>query len=83
MLYQATKNDYYLQVGERILQDLESMNRVDCGFVGYRNVNTKERDDRMESFFLSETLKYLFLLFDEDHIINRMEKGVFTTGDMD
>jgi hypothetical protein len=34
----------------------------------------------MESFFLSETLKYLFLLFDEDNIIHtRLREHVFTT----
>ena len=34
--------------------------------------------DRMESFFLSETLKYLYLLFSEDHPLVR-RPGVFTT----
>jgi hypothetical protein len=27
--------------------------------------------DRMESFFLSETLKYMYLLFDADHAVHR------------
>lgn len=29
-----------------------------------KNVISGDLDDRMESFFLSETLKYLYLLFD-------------------
>ncbi|CAL8069973.1 unnamed protein product [Calicophoron daubneyi] len=34
----------------------------------------------MESFFLSETLKYLYLLFDEDNPVNRNELDyVFST----
>jgi hypothetical protein len=38
-----------------------------CGFAVIRDVLSKEHEDRMESFFLSETLKYLYLLFDEGH----------------
>jgi Glycosyl hydrolase family 47 len=34
-----------------------------------RDVITKEKDDRMESFALSETFKYLYLLFDEGSIV--------------
>ncbi|KAI8849005.1 hypothetical protein BC829DRAFT_472766 [Chytridium lagenaria] len=41
---------------------------------------TNQLDDRMESFFLSETLKYLYLLFDEGNIFNRLHNNfVFTT----
>ena len=36
-----------------------------CGFSVIKDVLSKEHEDRMESFVLSETLKYLFLLFDE------------------
>jgi ER degradation enhancer, mannosidase alpha-like 1 len=38
---------------------------IECGFAIIRDVLSKEHEDRMESFFLSETLKYLYLLFDE------------------
>ena len=36
-----------------------------CGYAVILNVVSHERGDRMESFFLSETLKYLYLLFDD------------------
>ena len=39
--------------------------RKRCGFASVSNIKTMQTDDRMESFFLSETLKYLYLLFDE------------------
>lgn len=68
MLYLGTHNDYYLKVGERILNDLEKFSRTPCGYVGIRSVVTMEHGDRMESFFLSETLKYLYLLFDKGHL---------------
>jgi hypothetical protein len=35
-------------------------------------------DDKMESFFLAETLKYLYLLQDPDHTIS-MDNYVFNT----
>ena len=63
-LYQATKNHSYLEVGERILNDLDRQARTSCGFGSLRSVGSNLLDDRMESFFLSETLKYLYLLFD-------------------
>ncbi|KAI8911073.1 glycoside hydrolase [Gorgonomyces haynaldii] len=65
MLYQATRDPFYLQVGEQLLEDIEERTRVKCGFASIGNVETGKLEDRMESFFLSETLKYLYLLFDE------------------
>ena len=32
-----------------------------------KNVNDHTLDNRMESFFLAETTKYLYLLFDEEN----------------
>ncbi|KAJ3300582.1 alpha mannosidase-like protein [Borealophlyctis nickersoniae] len=80
MLYQATRNPYYLEVGETLLNDIEAMSRVDCGYAALADVSKGLREDRMESFFLSETLKYLYLLFDEDNFVNRLDSNfVFTT----
>ena len=45
--------------------------RTQCGFATIHNVLTMEKEDRMESFFLAETLKYLFLLFDDANVIHR------------
>lgn len=47
-----------------VLKDLESYARVNCGFASIKDVLTKSLDERMESFVLSETFKYLYLLFD-------------------
>ena len=35
-----------------------------CGFASIADTTTHRLDDRMDSYFLSETLKYLFLLMD-------------------
>ncbi|KAG9301519.1 hypothetical protein G9A89_008371 [Geosiphon pyriformis] len=79
-LYRATRDPFYLQVGEMVLQDLEKYTRVKCGYASIRNVLTKAVDERMESFALSETFKYLYLLFDTNNPFNKLDDNfVFTT----
>ncbi|KAG8882772.1 alpha mannosidase-like protein [Tulasnella sp. 332] len=76
----ATKDPFYLSVGERVLQDLTAKAKVPCGLATVSNLLTGENEDRMESFVLSETLKYLFLLFDEENPLNKLDSNfVFTT----
>ncbi|KAJ3029767.1 UNVERIFIED_CONTAM: ER degradation-enhancing alpha-mannosidase-like protein 1 [Siphonaria sp. JEL0065] len=79
-LYLATKNPFYLEVGAVILEDLDRQTRTSCGFGSMQAVGTSNLDPRMESFFLSETLKYLYLLFDEENIFNRYQTNfIYTT----
>ncbi|KAG0045884.1 alpha mannosidase-like protein [Gryganskiella cystojenkinii] len=81
-LYRATKDPFYLQVGEMILRDLQSYTKTKCGWASLQSVIDKKLEDRMESFALSETFKYLFLLFDEENILHqelRDSNFVFTT----
>ncbi|OMJ19914.1 ER degradation-enhancing alpha-mannosidase-like protein 1 [Smittium culicis] len=69
-LYTATKDPFYLEVGEMILNDINSSMRTKCGFGSLRDLFDRKIDDRMESFALSETFKYLYLLFDTGKVIN-------------
>ena len=62
MLYQATKNPFYLHVGRDILQSINKYTKSKCGYATVHDVEDKSLEDRMESFFLSETCKYLFLV---------------------
>ncbi|KAI6003911.1 glycoside hydrolase family 47 protein [Pisolithus albus] len=79
-LYRATKDSFYLDVGERILRDITARSKVECGLSGIQDLRNNARDDRMESFALSETLKYLYLLFDEDNRLHNDDSHyVFTT----
>ncbi|PBL02491.1 alpha mannosidase-like protein [Armillaria gallica] len=79
-LYRATLDPFYLDVGERILFDIITRSKVDCGLSGIQDLRTNKRDDRMESFALSETLKYLYLLFDEENPLHSDDSNyVFTT----
>ena len=45
-------------------------------FFEKKNVKTHEQGERMESFFLAETTKYLYLLFDEHNFIHQSNGSV-------
>jgi len=79
-LYQATKDPFYLHVGKMVMNDIQKRCWTPCGWAGLQDVRTGEKTDRMESFFLGETAKYMYLLFDPDHPLNHMDAPiVFTT----
>eukprot|EP01035_Chromulina_nebulosa_P020775 gene20775-26935_t len=63
-LYSATRDNKYLMFGYKFFKQLQSL-RTTCGFASIADVSTGRLDDRMDSYFLAETLKYLYLLFDE------------------
>lgn len=63
-LYSATGDDRYLSIGKEIVFALQNISRVSCGYASIADVTSQRLDDRMDSFVLSETFKYLFLLFD-------------------
>ncbi|KNE89442.1 hypothetical protein PSTG_17102 [Puccinia striiformis f. sp. tritici PST-78] len=79
-LYLATKDEYYLEVAERVIHDLVNRTWVDCGLASIANLITGKHEDRQHSFMLSETLKYLYLTFDEENPINHVDEPfIFTT----
>uniref|UniRef100_A0A674CVT2 alpha-1,2-Mannosidase n=1 Tax=Salmo trutta TaxID=8032 RepID=A0A674CVT2_SALTR len=79
-LYKATKDPYYLEVGRTVLDNLNRFARVPCGFAAMKDVRTGSHEDRMDSFFLAEMFKYLFLLFaEEDDLPFNVEDYIFTT----
>lgn len=61
-----------------MLNDIVRRTITPCGFATLSNVETGETADRMESFLLSETLKYLYLLFDPSPS-RQLSNTVFTT----
>lgn len=79
-LYRATQDPWYLHVGEMVIGDIKQRCWTKCGWAGLQDVRTGEKSDRMESFFLGETAKYLYLLFDPEHPLNSLDAAyVFTT----
>lgn len=79
-LYRATKDPWYLHVGEMVLRDIKRRCWTRCGWAGLQDVRSGELNDRMESFFLGETAKYMFLLYDPAHPLNNLDAPwVFST----
>jgi ER degradation enhancer, mannosidase alpha-like 2 len=77
-LYQATDDPRYLEMGKVFLRNLQKYCRMDKGYSGLANVATKTRTDLMESYFLAETWKYLYLLFSPPETL-KFRSVVFTT----
>jgi hypothetical protein len=77
-LYYYTKNPRYLEMGKTFLSGLKRYCRMEEGYSGLKNVATRERTDLMESYFLAETLKYLYLLFAPPETLP-FDKVVFNT----
>eukprot|EP00250_Pteridium_aquilinum_P019965 c24647_g1_i3 orf=210-1592(+) len=63
-LYKATRDPMYLDAGRDIVASIQYGARCPCGYCHIADVESHAQDDHMESFFLSETVKYLWLLFD-------------------
>ncbi|XP_053328483.1 endoplasmic reticulum mannosyl-oligosaccharide 1,2-alpha-mannosidase [Spea bombifrons] len=82
-LYRFTGDTKYQDWGWEILQNFNKYTRVPTGgFTSINNVQSPshpEPRDKMESFFLGETLKYLFLLFSDDVDLLNLDKYVFNT----
>ena len=70
----------WVWAGDFALHTLEKLTRTECGYASVKNVSPKTSGkldadqsrmklmDEMPSFFLSETLKYLYLLFDDNNM---------------
>jgi hypothetical protein len=50
-------------MGHTFYDSLVKYCRTDVAYAALKDVQAKTQDDEMESFFLAETLKYLYLLF--------------------
>jgi ER degradation enhancer, mannosidase alpha-like 2 len=77
-LYAFTGNEKYRSMGSAFLHDLRTRCRTDAGYAALRDVTTGAQSDIMESFFLAETLKYLYLLLAPPETLH-MEGVIFNT----
>jgi mannosyl-oligosaccharide alpha-1,2-mannosidase len=79
-LWRATHDEKYREWGYEIMTAIDAHLKVDGGYVGILNVNAKGggRNDNMETFWFAETLKYLYMLFSEDELID-LHEWVFNT----
>ncbi|MHB2148900.1 glycoside hydrolase family 47 protein [Calditrichota bacterium LG25] len=77
-LYYFTRDEKYRQAGSAIFASLKKHCKTKAGYAALKNVITKEKSDSMESFFLAETLKYLYLLFKHPDFLD-LDKIIFNT----
>ena len=77
-LYKYTKDKKFLKMGKTYFKSLIKYCKTESGYAHLKSVITKEKSDNMESFFLAETLKYLYLLFSPEKTLN-FEKYIFNT----
>lgn len=78
-LNQITGDPIYREWGWEMWKGIDTYCRTNYGYTHLRNVNDKSsQEDRAESFFFAETLKYLYLLFKDEKIVD-LTKQVFNT----
>ncbi|MBC7934653.1 MAG: glycoside hydrolase family 47 protein [Rhizobacter sp.] len=77
-LYRKTKDDKYLWMGKRMVDDIIQYCKTGDAYASLKDVVTKEKANSMQSFFFAETLKYAYLLFAEETAFN-LQKEVFNT----
>lgn len=79
-LYRYTHDERYRDWGWRIAEAINTHARTPSGFTALDDVTTADvvGSDSMESFFIAETLKYLFLLFSDDSALP-LDEWVLTT----
>ena len=81
ILNQLTGDPVYREWGWEVFQSIEKYCRTEKGYGALSNVqdtNPRPRDS-MESFFIAELLKYLYLLQDPDTEVDVLNKHVFNT----
>nr|XP_019612254.1 PREDICTED: endoplasmic reticulum mannosyl-oligosaccharide 1,2-alpha-mannosidase [Rhinolophus sinicus] len=82
-LHRLTGDPKYQDWGWALLQSFNTYTRVPSG--GYSSISNVQDPhnpqprDKMESFFLGETLKYLYLLFSDDADLLSLDAYVFNT----
>ena len=83
-MYRKTGDEKYRKWAWEIFQSMKEMYATDTGWTGIRDVRKKEatspqnRDDITQTFFLAETLKYLYLTFGSGDEID-LNEWVFNT----
>lgn len=81
ILYRTTQDSKYREWGWKIFQAFERHTKVETG--GFTSLNDvtvvpAPKRDKMETFFLGETLKYLYLLFGDPSVLP-LDEYVFNT----
>lgn len=80
VLFRATRHPSWLWAAAHALEAIEIVHKAPCGYATAKSAATHHIDDEMPSFFLAETLKYLYLIFDDANLVhNKSRDFVFST----
>jgi ER degradation enhancer, mannosidase alpha-like 2 len=79
-LYRATESQEWAEKGMAMLEAIKSKCKPenDCGVASIADVNDGSQENIMPSFFLAETCKYFYLLFDKNNFLHS-RNVVFST----
>ncbi len=79
-LWRMTHDRVYKKWAWELVEALDKYCRTENGFSGLRDVTVTDsiKDDIQPSYFLAETLKYLYLIFSDDDVIS-LDEYVFNT----
>ena len=77
-LHTFTQDPRYLTMGRTFLDDLVARCRTGAGYTVLQTVVSGKQGDKMPSYFLAETLKYLYLLFAPPEVLD-LRAVVFNT----
>lgn len=80
VMWRVTKDERWRTYGWEMVQAMDKHYRTPYGYSGIYDVYNvmSKKDDVMQSFFLAETLKYLYLLFSDDSLLP-LDQYVFNT----
>ncbi|CAL8076216.1 unnamed protein product [Calicophoron daubneyi] len=79
-MWRFTKDLKYREWAWDVVQALQNYTRTPTGYSGLKNSNSASPglDDVQQSYFLAETLKYLYLIFSEDTLLP-LDRWVFNS----
>ncbi|KAF7309201.1 alpha-1,2-Mannosidase [Mycena kentingensis (nom. inval.)] len=80
ILWRVTGQSRWREMGWKIFQSIERETKTPAGYASLRTVEVSPgiKEDDMPSFFLAETLKYLYLLFTNADLLP-LDRWVFNT----
>lgn len=72
ILYRITGDKKYQDAAWRMFSSIEKMTRTDIAHASIKDVRfmDSKQVDKMESFWLAETLKYFYLIFAEPGVVS-------------
>ncbi|KAJ9221987.1 CAZyme family GH47 [Paecilomyces variotii] len=72
IMYRITGDKKYQDAAWRMFQSIDNLSKTDIANAGITDVRSRQtgKSDKMESFWLAETLKYFYLVFSEPDVVS-------------